>query len=374
MNSDSAYFRLGLFILVGIALIVSGVVVFGTSSTDILVVETVTMDSVEGLTVGAPVKFRGVQIGRVRNIELAYMRHKDFVRGMEQNLGNAVILELGIQANGLPANDPVDRLTRIHTAIKNGLRARIASSGLTGPPYVELFFVNPAESTPLQVPWITDKPYLPSAPSTVTEFLETAKSIINSIRRADLEKVINHADELLVDSRQAVNDLKVPELRQRAVTLIDEVRESNSQLQAILKNPDIQTALHNIADASGSFKQTIDNPQVRKFIADLPEISARVKNIADKVEKITSDEQIAKAIDGLAKTTNGAADSLAEVHRLVRNINLLLSSEQQNIHDALSDLRDMMDNASAVTGDARLNPSRLIFGQPPGKPPVGETK
>src|SRR6516165_522584 len=112
MNSDSAYFRLGLFILVGIALIVSGVVVFGTSSTDILVVETVTMDSVEGLTVGAPVKFRGVQIGRVRNIELAYMRHKDFVRGMEQNLGNAVILELGIQANGLPANDPVDRLTR----------------------------------------------------------------------------------------------------------------------------------------------------------------------------------------------------------------------------------------------------------------------
>jgi len=68
----SRYFKLGLFILIGAGLIGAAVIVLGAGRLleKQIAVETLFDESVDGLEVGSPVKYRGVQIGRVTSLEL----------------------------------------------------------------------------------------------------------------------------------------------------------------------------------------------------------------------------------------------------------------------------------------------------------------
>ena len=67
MSAEARYFRVGLFVLVGIAVIVAAVLVLagGNLFRQPVVAETYFDEAVEGLEVGSPVKLRGVQIGQV---------------------------------------------------------------------------------------------------------------------------------------------------------------------------------------------------------------------------------------------------------------------------------------------------------------------
>ena len=71
MSARTNYFRLGMFVLIGIILGIAGVIVFGGLQLvpqDMLEVETYMDDSVQGLLSGSKVKMRGVEIGTVDEI------------------------------------------------------------------------------------------------------------------------------------------------------------------------------------------------------------------------------------------------------------------------------------------------------------------
>jgi len=369
METNKGYFRLGLFILIGLALVVGGVVFFSSVgySEDGFVIETVTLESAQGLDPGAPVKFRGVRIGHVRKIELAYIRYRDKVAGAEQNLGNAVILELGIRPEGLPAGTAKDNLKTFQTAVDRGLRARIASSSLTGPPYVELVFLNPRTNPPLALPWTPDKPYLPSGQSVVSQFVDAAQEIVESVRAADVGKLITHADALIVKADKAVDEIQLAELRSQAGSLIAELRESNRKLQDILRDPNIKAALSDLASTASSLKGAAQSPELKKFLADLPEISSRLKRTLDQVDSLVGDENLKKSLANLSQASQGATEAMADVRRLARSANMLLLSEQADITAIIRNFRSVAENAAAVTEDAKENPSRLLFGAPPAK-------
>ncbi len=73
MSAPSNHWKLGLFVVAGVALFLTMLVFLGARS---LQSETVTYktyfdESVQGLEVGSPVKFRGVTIGNVSGIDIA---------------------------------------------------------------------------------------------------------------------------------------------------------------------------------------------------------------------------------------------------------------------------------------------------------------
>ena len=72
MKSRS-YFKVGIFVIIGSLLIVSGIVLFGAGKflKKKIIIESYFNQSVQGLEVGAPLKFQGVQIGNVREIGFA---------------------------------------------------------------------------------------------------------------------------------------------------------------------------------------------------------------------------------------------------------------------------------------------------------------
>jgi len=61
-------------------------------------------------------------------------------------------------------------------------------------------------------------------------------------------------------------------------------------------------------------------------------------------------------------TVNAAAGDL---RRLARQLETLVSEQQQDVQLIIAGLRRTFDNTTQLTDDARQNPSRLLFGEPP---------
>ena len=75
MESKTIYFRVGVVILSGLAMLAALIVWVGSDAFRSAgrPFETYFAESVQGLEVGSPVRFRGVPIGRVTQIAMAYV-------------------------------------------------------------------------------------------------------------------------------------------------------------------------------------------------------------------------------------------------------------------------------------------------------------
>ena len=75
MGAKTNYFRLGLFVVAAIAAAVASIVILlGPSlGKPYAEMETYFQFSISGLEVGAPVKFRGIQVGQVQELSLTHL-------------------------------------------------------------------------------------------------------------------------------------------------------------------------------------------------------------------------------------------------------------------------------------------------------------
>ena len=73
MRTQTSYLLIGIFVVSGIVLLTAAVVALsaGARNRDVIKAETLFEESVSGLEVGAPVRFRGVTVGRVTQITVA---------------------------------------------------------------------------------------------------------------------------------------------------------------------------------------------------------------------------------------------------------------------------------------------------------------
>ena len=104
MSAPINYFRLGLFVLVGLALIVAGVVVLGAGALlrPTILAETYFNESVQGLDVGAPVKYLGVEIGKVSWIGFVPAKYQMTNVDESVRFGQLVMVEVSLDPTKFP--------------------------------------------------------------------------------------------------------------------------------------------------------------------------------------------------------------------------------------------------------------------------------
>src|SRR6478735_6548740 len=146
MATPTNHFKLGLFVLAGIAASVATMVLIGAQSmkTETVAYHTFFNESVQGLEEGSPVKYRGVTIGHVSAIEIAPdRRHVD----VTDELDVADIKRLGLAA--------VDTTSRKKTRflVPPELRAQLGSQGITGVKFVQIDFFDPKTNPPPEIPF-----------------------------------------------------------------------------------------------------------------------------------------------------------------------------------------------------------------------------
>lgn len=242
MSAKTNHLKIGVFVLVGFALLVGGLFAFGIRSQlePKTLFETYVTEDVEGLSVGSPVKLRGVPVGRVTRINFTWNDYPDGGKGY-------VLVEFEIKDSVTPLPKGHGRDTRLLEEIRKGLRARIRGQGITGTSIVSLEYLEPEENPPLKVDWTPAAHYIPSAPGQFSQMLSSIEKSLRNIEKVDFEllnlslhhsldavnKVLNHLDAMqLAAIGTNVNGL-VSELRTTNVKLKDVLSETRTSLQGL---------------------------------------------------------------------------------------------------------------------------------------------
>jgi phospholipid/cholesterol/gamma-HCH transport system substrate-binding protein len=368
VSSQNRYVRLGIFVLGAIALLVISIIVLGVGSMfkHYVRVETYFADSVQGLEVGAPVKYRGVTIGKVESISLLSAEYEATDKGEDGAIGRLIRVVMDIDPAPLPTRDPALLRKAMAAQTQRGFRMRLASS-LTGPAYLEADFLDPDAYPPLAISWTPEHLYVPSAPASTSRIVSAAERIAISLENAKIGEVIRHVDDLILDANKSINDLKTGQLGDQANQALQRIRASSERLEQILRNPAIDQTLSDVSAMVGNARAAVGDKDgnLQRMMDNLRSVSGQLKESTDRVNELVHDKRIDEMIASLNTTTQNTGPAMSDLRLMLRRLNLVITAQSRNLEAMISNLREITDNAASVTSDAKSNPSRLLFGQPP---------
>jgi phospholipid/cholesterol/gamma-HCH transport system substrate-binding protein/paraquat-inducible protein B len=300
MSTRPNYFKLGVFILVALVLLVAGIVLFGSGvmGQEKIYFETYFKESVSGLTPGAPVQDNGVEIGTVERISFIRHDYADFLPDGFSKYRPFVRVVCSVRGENLPEMTHQERQKSLDILVKNGLRLRLSTNILTGQGFIEAEYVSDPSRFPVEsFPWETEYPYIPSAPSTFTTLKDSVDKILHRLEKIETEKIAENINEVLVSVNKAVNDAQIKTMRAEAGKLVAEIRQTNQHLIELLKNPAPEEELSNIADLVDRMDQMIaridslvrmNTPQIIEMLESFKQISDNLKGLTEDLEKSPS--------------------------------------------------------------------------------------
>jgi ABC-type transporter Mla subunit MlaD len=335
MRVSAVYLRVGLLIIGGAALLVALIwFLAGGEIKHGKLFESYFSESVQGLEVGAPVKFRGVTIGRVTDIGLVSAEY-----------GGSQPIDIGRQIYRLVfVRYEVDttRMGKVPDtaeAVGLGLRIRLASQGITGLSYLELDFVDPAHYPALDVPWQPTAQYIPSMPSTFLQVQDAAQQVLAKLNAVDIAKLANQLSTLLTDA------------------------------QADLASGDVHTMLANAA----TMLRTIDEA-VRA--ADLPALTADIRHTSSALHDTLQGEQLQNLLTNAGLAADRFATAAARLPALIASVQATAQRAgsstadiEQGLIPLLRDMQATAQNLREMSESLRRYPGQ-VFGSPPPRSPA----
>ena len=137
--------------------------------------------SVRGLNVGAPVEFRGIQIGQVTNVRL----YLDEASGAFKI---PVLVEIDPERFRGREAPPAENKAFIDRLVATGLRAQLASGSLlTGQLYVSLNVFPDAK--PAQIAWNAPIPEFPTVPTPLEEITNNLTKLVERLGKIPVEQI-----------------------------------------------------------------------------------------------------------------------------------------------------------------------------------------
>ena len=320
MQESKRYIRLGLFVFA--TLLVAGAVLFvlgGRSLFEpVYMFETYFNQSVDGLDIGSPVKFRGVPLGQVTEILTSAVVYERDVP-LARRRGYIVI-----RAKVTGSEAQVAQWKREAPAmVELGMRTQTQLAGITGQQFLAIDWLDPRAHPPLPFDWMPKYPYLPSAPSLTAEIVANVQQFLAHLNETNIKELVGNVNKLTVTLNKKVDELPVAELSANASAVLTDSRAALDDLKRLLTKPDIDETLHNLAAASG---------RLRKF-ADSGEI-----------------DQMGKSIDELAQ-----------------RLDAVVGDNQYDLRVIVRDLRSTADNLRTLSETLKRYPAGALIGGPPKK-------
>lgn len=390
MSAQTHYFKLGLFIIIGSVLVAAAIVILGVGALfqDKIMMETYLDESAQGLAVGSPVKFRGVQIGNIERLGFANNKYKD-IQSTEYRY---VLVEFALTEKVFGQGGQASFERTLAREVERGLRVRVAPQGLTGTAYLEMNYLDPGRYPPLPLDWTPEYAYVPSAPGAIARLEESFESVsrtLSKLENARIDQIANNLDELLVIARDTLSKARVSEMSEQAVALLAEVRETNRRLSEILGDA---CALPGAPAATKGGKPARPQPardNIAKVLADISQASQSVRDLATGLQAVLNGQNGQGALQDFAETMRRLNKASAEIPATLQNIRAasqdlpeamaglrslfshasdLLQSQQDEIESILRNTERASRNLKEATGDAKRYPAYFLFGEPPAAP------
>ncbi len=330
MAAPTNHFKLGLFVILAIAATITTAIALGAQSMkkDTVRYHTYFNESVQGLDIGSPVKFRGVTIGFVSAIEIAPdHRHVDVVQELDTE---------DIERMGLTDGDGHDRggKSKARFFVPPDLRAQLGSQGITGVKFVSIDFFDPKTNPPPQLSFDVPEQYIPAAPSmmknledTVTKAMDKLPELVDAVVAitsrvdrmvAQLEKddvtgkaaqTLTHADQVLTDLSVTMKKIDRAQLPDKAGTALEDVSKAVAKLNNVLDRIDgddgLVASVRRASDAFGTLGKGAGST-TRELDQTLREVREAAESIRVLAETLERDPDM--FLKGRAKAKSGGQE------------------------------------------------------------------
>jgi phospholipid/cholesterol/gamma-HCH transport system substrate-binding protein len=233
MERNPHYFIVGVFVSTAIVIMI-GFILWLAGTHDVRHYDHYTIyftDAVAGLNEGASVQYKGVQVGKVREIRISTGRN-DLIK--------------------------VDIEVRQDTPVHSQTTASLATLGVTGLVFIQLTTPAGDNSAPERVAG-EEYPVVKGSGSGISKILE------------DVPKI----NQQIIDITTKINNALTPENMAKVDHILDNVDAFTNGLNGLLGDNNIanaSTALQNISDASANFGPTLE----------------RMKHTADQLDQTVS--------------------------------------------------------------------------------------
>jgi phospholipid/cholesterol/gamma-HCH transport system substrate-binding protein len=274
-------------------------------------------ESVQGLDVDSPVKYRGVFTGRVDGISVA----------------------------------PDSKLIKVILKIESGQKldqnivAQLKSVGITGSMFVELDQKKtgePDQSPSLSFP--SEYPIIASKPSEISGLISGFEEILNQIKALDLEKIADKIKATLDNINQSVNDADIARISRR-------INSSFEKMEQILEDQRWDKILASAESAGQSINNMLD----------------KADRSVDRIQGIViaKEETIKNAMDNFNRAMKKANILLDEGTSLVSGTDASISELMQHLVVVTQNMESASENLNQLMELLADQPSQLLFGEPP---------
>ncbi len=320
MNNRVNYVVIGILVLIGIA----AMILFGfwllkpTQESQMQRYAIYFNESVLGLNLDAPVKYKGISVGKV--------------------------VELGISENN---TEQVEVLVEIlkDTPIKTSTEAQLTSQGITGLSYINLTINDDEDAKPLVLKGKEEYPVIKSVPS----FLIKIENRFIDISE-DLAQTLKKINELLNGKNQQEFSL----LLQNSALLMSKINQILDENTII------------------NLKQTIKN--LNASSEKLDKLMPRVEGLIDK--SIKWEDNISSAFDSIKNSYLGVQDSMNTFNKALQsgefNLKEMSSDILPTMNSTFLDMQNLMIKIQELLKTYERSPADLLFMQEEIKKGPGE--
>jgi len=326
MASARTKFSVGLFVTAGLALCVIAIIALGMTkffdkgSTYVTFFD----ESVQGLNIDSPVKYRGVPIGRVAAIQVA----------------------------------PDDTLIQVVMAIdkgvtiKDGSQAQLNTVGITGSMFVNLD-IKPSDDPNLspKITFETEYPIIPSTPSNIAQVMSSLSVLYHRLLDIDLKGIADKIKESLDHFNTTLDKLELQKLSREA-------RSTLTNINTLVHHPGWHEIMTSASDSSKAFQEVMARAKV-----SLDQANSLLQNLDNLVT--TNAPTVNATLQSLHTTVMQTSAFVVQGTSMVAGSRTNLDAMQQHVLVTLQNLEQASRDLSRLLDGLQDQPSRLITGEPP---------
>jgi paraquat-inducible protein B len=355
MGSKASPTVIGAFVVGAIVFMIAGVLLFGGGKFFKEQVPYVMFfdRSVEGLNVGAPVIFRGVQVGQVTEIDaIANPQTFDVVIHVKVELIRGSI-QVGVA--GQRFQDHGEGVQRL---IQKGARASLRmQSFVTGLLYVAIDF---HPDTPITLLGLDPKyTELPTIPSDMDQLKATLQQALGELKKLPLEALFSEA---LGTLQRANRLLETPEIKQTLVALYNVVGAA----ERLLRNADGQVSPLGTKVGAAADAARVTLEMARTVLMDAQKL---LRNVDGQVVPLAGNANdtltaargtLGQANKSLVKLTDTASPALKQAEQTLAGADAVIHND---LAQTLKALEEAVRSIRALATTLERRPESLLRGK-----------
>jgi len=323
--------KLGLFVFTGLVLLVGLLFLLGMAEFFKPKIKYMTYfdESVQGLEIGSPVKYRGATIGKVTKITIR--SHDNIIR---------VDMEGSVSAIELPPAHPNEATTALvedraqaqarifrewlELETKRGLRCRLELSGITGMKYVELDYFNPDDPIRIPAPPPEEEvSYLPSTPSLLSGLRTSVSESLSRIAAIDFKRISEELVITLSSLSRILNDARVERLLARLDNASTYLEATAASLNETLSRDRLRETADQIQEGLRAYRELAEALRQELADAKIAETTATARDTARQADQAFSEaaataRSLAPVRDQLSRSLQRLDEALAALTELAR--------------------------------------------------------